>query len=191
MIRSLAPRFLRLTLLLLLSGCVAATPETLFYTLNPVAAPEHIAPDLAVGVVLAEFPAALDQPQIVVRSGENRLKLAEMHRWAGPLSQQFIQTLVENLLHQTGSQRIASAPWEGGFHPDRRVAISLLRLDGARGGEVVLTARWTISNAEREILAVRYSTLQESAEHTFESLVAAESRLVARLAGEIALALKR
>jgi uncharacterized lipoprotein YmbA len=175
--------------LLLCAGCSLSTPSASFYTLSSTAVPANGNSKLAVGVTLTEFPEALDRPQIMLRTGENRLDIEELHRWAGPLEQQLLQVLTENLVRLTGSQRIARFPWEKGFIPDRQLSVAILRFDGAPSGSALLQVRWSLSDAEGQLLHITTATRQEPTGATIESLVAAQSRLVAGLAEEIAEAL--
>ena len=80
-----------LALALSLSGCAGISPPTQFYTLadpgavsSPVA-PASVRSNAAIGVGPLRLPAMLDRPQIVTRKDDNRVDLAEFHRWAGEL----------------------------------------------------------------------------------------------------------
>ena len=181
-------RMFRMSLpaLLLLAGCSWSSPSANFYTLSALATPAVSSSKLSVGVALTEFPDALDRPQIMLRTSENRLEIQELDRWAGPLGHQFLLALTENLVNLTGSQRIAPAPWEPGSAPDRRLSLAILQFDGVPGGTALLRVRWALADAEGKLLLTRTSTLEEPAGGAIESLVAAQSRLVARLAEEIA-----
>lgn len=174
--------------ILLLAGC-ATTPPAAFYTLSTASQPAANPSPLTIGLTLNEFPAALDRPQIMVRDSDNRLSIEELHRWAGPLDQQVLRTLLENLALRTGGQRLEAAPWPADFHPDRRVEISILRFDGHPGERAGLTARWRLNDASGAPLYIHISNFDEPAGDTIETLVAAQSRLLARLAKDIAAAL--
>ncbi len=179
-----------LIILLFAGGCtLLSTPSASFYTLSSEATPTNGSSPLAVGITQTEFPDALDRPQIMLRTSENRLEIQELHRWAGPLDQQLVHTLTENLVRLTGSQHIAPAPWEKGFAPDRKLSVAILRFDGVPLGSALLRVRWTLNDGEGKLLHMQTSTLHEPAGASIESLVAAQSRLVARLAEEIADAL--
>jgi len=182
-------RMTPLLALLLCAGCSMSTPPASFYTLSSAATPVNASSQLAIGITLTEFPDALDRPQIMLRTSENRLEIQELHRWAGQLEGQFLHVLTENLVRLTGSQRIAPAPWEKGFNPDRRLSVSILGFDGIPGGSAQLRVRWSLSDTDGTLLLMKTSSLQEPAGDSIESLVAAQSQLIARLAEEIAAAL--
>ncbi len=179
-------RTLTLLVLLLCAGCSLSSPPANFYTLSSVAVPTDGGSKLAIGVTLTEFPDALDRPQIMLRTSENRLEIQEMHRWAGPLDNQLLHALTENLVRLTGSQRITPAPFEPGFVPERRLAVAILRFDGAPASSALLRVRWSITGPDGQLLHMHTSTLQETTGSTIESLVAAQSQLITRLAEEIA-----
>ncbi len=76
----------------LMSGCIGTSaPVTRFYVLNPLEAGAGTVGDdgrkaaLSVEVAALRLPQYLERPQIVTRSAENRLELAEFHQWGGNL----------------------------------------------------------------------------------------------------------
>ncbi len=182
-------RFRWCCLLLLLAGC-SASPPTAFYTLSTASQPAADPLPLTIGLTLSEFPADLDHPQIMLRISDHRLRLEELHQWASPLEQQVVRTLLENLALQAGSLRLEAFPWPANFRPDRRIAIAILRFDGRPGGQAALNVRWQLSDAQGNVLYKKTGNLDEPAGDTIESLVAAQSRLLARLAAEIAVVIR-
>ncbi len=176
-------------LALLLPGCALNSPPTLFYTLSATAQASNRHSPLSLGVILASFPELADRPQLVVRASENRLLLLERHQWAGSLRRQFLRILSENLEQITGSRQVWPAPWEESLRPDRRLTIDLQRFEGALDQEAIIQASWTIMDQEGKLLHNQSTRLREPAPGSHEELVAAESRLLARLAQELADAL--
>src|SRR5882757_4935 len=83
---------------LLLSGCAESKPAR-FYVLTPLmAAKEATAakgPALGVGPVV--IPQYLDRPEIVTRSSDNRLDLANFDQWGGRFGDNITRALAENL----------------------------------------------------------------------------------------------
>ena len=123
-------RFLQKTSMLvlftafLLTGCGSSPPPVEFYTLNSISAmtPQvnPAAPDqnITIGIGPIEIPEILDRPQIVTRTGPNKLKVDEFNRWAGPLKAGFGQVLAENISLLLATDRVAVYPWEIDFKPD-------------------------------------------------------------------------
>ena len=175
-------RYLRYLLLLGLLGC-STTPPAAFYTLSPgLAAPGTVLP-LSLGLTLSEFPEALDRPQMMLRGGENRLDIQELHRWASPLEGQVRRVLRENLT--TTGARVETYPWPTDFRPERQIRLAITRFDGHPGATVDLQARWTLSAANGTPPMTRTAAYSEPAGDSIETLVATQNRLLERLAVEI------
>lgn len=151
--------------LLLLSSC-AGSPPTQFYVLSAVSAPvpsgASAGQDRAVGVGPVEFPEYLDRPQIVTRTSQNQLSLADFDRWAEPLKDNFTQVLAENLSVLLPSQRVSVYPWKRATVLEYQVLVKVLRFDRAEGGASVLQVRWSLLAGEgRKELLARTSTYSE------------------------------
>jgi uncharacterized lipoprotein YmbA len=75
-------------LLLVLSGCASTEPSR-FYILSSLhgteaeQVQEESEQGIAIGVGPVKIPAHLNRPQIVTRTSQNELKLAEFDKWAG------------------------------------------------------------------------------------------------------------
>src|SRR5512137_2148110 len=80
----------------LLSGC--SSPRVTFYTLNAAATPVAAGPvigSVAIGPVT--LPDLLNRPQLVVRTGVNRVDILETHRWAESLRSEIPRIIAEDL----------------------------------------------------------------------------------------------
>jgi uncharacterized lipoprotein YmbA len=143
--------------LLLVSGC--SSPEPHYYVLADSATAaqrtESAPTDVSVGVGPVEMPEYLDRPQIVTRSGQNELQLAEFDRWAGPLKDNVIQVLAENLRTQLPGNRVAVYPWKRAAGIDYQVTVKILRFDRSIDGDSVLNAHWAILSGDggKELVA--------------------------------------
>ena len=185
-------RFARSTLTMVVAlaagGCLSVSPLPRSYLLSATA-PTSPAPhaSVAVGVGPVRIPAYLDRSSIVVRTGEGEVELSDEHRWAEPLRDGIGRTLAENLSAMIPTDAVAVFPWRTPWTVDYRVAVDILRFDGAPGRSVVLHARWRLLDAAGKELLLRAAVLQESiADSTYAALVAAESRLLAGLSRDIA-----
>jgi len=185
------------TLLLLLSGCaVRGTVPSRFYTLTPLGpdteplseTPEREA-SLGIGPVM--IPDYLDRQQIVTRS-QNNIELSEFNRWAGTLTDNFSRVLSENLSILLSTERVVLFPRRGSAPLDYEIAVDVIRFDGELGGNVYLIARWGIYDTKKEeTLAVRKSSIIEPVgTKGYKALVAAQSRALAGLSRDIAVAVK-
>ncbi len=141
------------------SGCGTTSP-TKFFVLSPAATLPAPAPDgtrvLRLGVGPLDLPEYLDRPQIVTRTANSELRLADDRRWAEPLRDNF-----------TGPEAMTSRPpgYYRGTHVsvvavynqiDYQIIVKVLRFEGDTSGNVTLVARWTIpwrSGKEDPVLA--------------------------------------
>jgi len=175
------------------SGCTRSRPAK-FYLLHPLqeaAAQQQAFTTLSIGVGPVDMPDYLDRPQIVTRVNPGEIRLAEFERWAEPLKENFTRVLGENLSQRLATDRIVIFPWTGAPHIDYRVAVEVIRFDGAPGNAVTLNARWSIIEEEaQKTLAEKKSVISVPAEgQDFGALVAAQSKAVAALSNEIAAAI--
>ena len=178
--------------MLTLAGCGKSAP-THFYSLSSQAPGQAVDAGrcVALGIGPVEFPAYLDRSQIVTRIGENRMHLAEFDQWIEPLRDNFQRALMEDLAGLVCAKPLVSHPWPAGGHPERQVAIQVTRFDGTLGQEAVLRASWTVLDADGKALSWRATDLREQvAGPDHAALAAAQSRLVAKFAAEVAAVLR-
>lgn len=174
--------------LLLAAGC--SSPPTRFFVLapSPGAQPLGVGQDVAVGVGPVEFPEYLDRPQIVTRTGEHELNLADFDRWAEPLKDNATQVLAENLAVLLPSHKIATYPWKRSTPIDYQLAAKVTRFDQTEGGEAVLNVRWRLLNSDggTELFARESLYAERPSGTTVDATVAAMNRCLARFSREIA-----
>ena len=187
--------FLVSILLAGLAACSSASDPTRFYVLGPVdsaAQPARPASgrDLKVGVRQVEMPRYLERSQIVTRASPNRLELAEFHQWGAPLRLAVPALLGENLSRLLPSDQVQVFPWGRAFTPDVQVLVEISRLEGALNADSVLVARWRIYNRTGAEIRTASTKVSEPSGRDYESLVAAQSRLLGALSREIAEALR-
>ena len=179
-------------MLLSLAGCGKSAP-THFYSLNATPQKSDAAPAgpcMSVGVGPVDFPAYLDRSQIVTRSGGNRMHLAEFDQWIETPRENFQRILTENLAGLVCAKPLVTYPWPTGGHPDRQIVIQVARFDGMLGQDTVLRASWSILDADGNNLAWRSNEYRESvAAPDYESLAAAQSKLLEQFAKDVAASL--
>jgi uncharacterized lipoprotein YmbA len=183
----------------LLSGCGSSPPPVEFYTLNslsgmtPQASPAGADQNISIGIGPVEIPDILDRPQIVTRTGPNKLRIDEFHRWAGPLKAGFAQVLAENIALLLATDRVVVYPWEVDFKPHYRIALDIRYFEGQLGKNVVLDVVWRVSGQEsQKIRAVKTSVIKEPVSAPdYDALVAAKSKAITRLSREIAQELRK
>jgi uncharacterized lipoprotein YmbA len=180
--------------MLLLTGCGSSSQRVEFYTLNPLtgmsAEANSPATDqkLSIGVGPVEIPEILDRPQIVTRSGPNKLNIDEFHRWAGPLDARFARVLAENIALLLATDRVAVYPWEIDFKPHYRIALDIRYFEGQLGENVLLDVVWRVSGQDSQMIqAVKTSVIKEPVSAPdYDALVAAKSEAITHLSRQIA-----
>ena len=185
-------------LLTSVGGC-ASSPPSDFFILTPMAETAEKASTKApaetfpLGVGPVKVPEYLNRAQIVTRAGPNRLDVNEFHRWGGSFAPNISRVVAQNLSILLGSDEVFAFPSDDATDPRYRVVISITRLDGSLGGEVVLDARWIIAGPKRRAqLDAGRSLLREATRGSdYEDYVAAQSRALAALSQEIAAAIRR
>ncbi len=170
---------------MLLAGC--GTGQKHYYVLTadgPV--PSGGGRGIGVGpVILAEY---LDRSNLVIQQGPNQLAVAEDHRWAGELSSSIARVTAANLGRRLGSGNVHTYPWHGDDGIRVQVTLDIRQLHAAEDGYAVIEAGWrAYALPERRMITSRTFVDREPLESDgYQALVAAKSRLLSRLAGEIA-----
>jgi uncharacterized lipoprotein YmbA len=182
-------------LLVFLGGCLGSSPPSRFYLLSPLSSAEPlpgVRSEMAIGIGPVVLPEYLNRTQIVTRTGDHRLQLAEFDRWAEPLTRNFGRVLMMNLSTFLSTGLIAPHPWNRSTPIDYQVVVHVVRFDAGEDGMASLRARWSIvEGAERKFLEVRKSNLREPIDDDgYQATVASMSRLVGALSLEIAEAIR-
>jgi uncharacterized lipoprotein YmbA len=180
----------------LAAGC-ASVPPTRFYVVTPLAVPGPVtrAPGPGVVVAAVRLPEYLERPQLVTRSGDNRLQMEEFHQWGGNLAKDLTRVMAENLSLLLGSDAVVAAPHTLRMRPDFRIEVEVLRFERAGDGRVHLTAKWWLQRgADGSPLASPTTTLASEPlpeEASAELTVAAMSGVYGELSRVIAQAVSR
>ena len=134
-----------IALFLLLTACGTTVPAK-YYLLTPAGggATGASGKQLLISVGPVTLPAYLDRSQIVTRSGNAELDLADGQRWAEPLQQNFSRVLAEDLYGLLGAGKVIVWPAREPAAVDYRVAVDVERFDCNDQGEAILTASWSI-----------------------------------------------
>jgi uncharacterized lipoprotein YmbA len=181
-----------------LPGCGTSAP-TRFYVLSPMPASDEgsqVVLDercLAIGIGPVTLPQYLERPQIVTRLSSNEMRLADFDQWAEPLKDNFTRVMAENLSALLCADAMAIFPWTGSTPVDYQVQVEVIRLDGALGGEVVMTARWAIMGEDsRKLLYTTTSSYRApvAASDDYSTFVAAQSRLLEKYSQDVAEAIR-
>ncbi len=179
-----------------LGACGGASVPSHYYVLSPSAAPASpgaTASGPAVELARVAVPDYLNQPSIVTRSQANEVQRAEYDRWAGPLGDEIVRTLSENLSLTLPTDRL----FVGGARPatpaDFVVDVDIVTFERDAAGTVHLIARWSVFRDDgKELVAMHRSVYQQAAGGTdYASTAAAMSRALGDLSVDIANAIKK
>lgn len=177
---------------LLLSGCTDSKPSR-FYVLTPLAATTDTGgkgPALGVGPVV--IPQYLDRPEIVTRSSDNQLQLAEFDQWGGRIGDNITRALAENLSGILKTDRVSIYPWTDSSALTDQITVDITQFERDPSGAVTLTAFWNIADAQSgKILFSGRSNIQKpvgasAGGDTYGAIAAAMSEALASLSQEIA-----
>jgi len=188
--------------LVIMGGCALMGKGTQHPTKNYVlhslygeeTLPQPVANLTDIGILVGPVKMALylDRSDIVIRDGQNQVKLADFAQWAGPLQENFSRTLAENLSVLLSTDRVGIFPGTQAQLFDYNVAVDVNQFDGLPGGKTHLRARWVILDKSRKkVIFEKHSVLsQPTANDSIEAMIASQSRTVADLSREIAEAIK-
>ncbi len=187
-------RLVGLILLFALAGFGAgcASQPARFYTLTPTAEPAQVQENYSVAVGPIYVPPAVDRPQLVMNTGLNEVKIDEFNRWASPLQTEIAWTVAENVGRKLGIRMVGVYPQgTAGVGASYRVMIDVVRFESSPGQNVSLDALWTVRGPKEKGSRAGRTTLTERvADGSTAGLVAAHSRALGRLSGEVAEAIR-
>jgi uncharacterized lipoprotein YmbA len=181
----------KLAILFAIAGCASSPPER-FYALSgasPQARVSVAAYTAVVGPVTV--PALVDRPQMVLRTGVDRVVLAEQSRWAEPLKDGITRVLADDLAQQLGDVRVAAYPESAARDLDFEVWVDVRRFDSLPGDSAVIDAYWTIRDADSRTLKRGRSLVSARVSgESHDALVAAHDRALMDVSRDIAAALR-
>ncbi|HOF04282.1 MAG TPA: PqiC family protein [Syntrophales bacterium] len=174
----------------LTAGCGASLAPQL-YSLNPVAKPAGPAMNISVTVGPVSVPDAVDRPQLVLNIAPNQLRVDEFNRWSAPLKGDIARVVAENLAVLLGSPYVAVFPRTVSLSPAYRVTIDVVRFESVPGEAVRMNALWAVRATADGTVRQGGATLQEPLRGAAPAdLVAAHSRMLGVLSGDIAAAIR-
>ena len=171
--------------LALVAGCGSVPPpryHSLMQAPTPTARPVAPTGSLAWEVLPVAVPAAVDQPQWVVRTVDGSLTVLEQERWIAPLGEEVRAAVADRLTQELGVSTVSADPrkrW--------RVRIDVTRFDSTPGREARLEANWTLSSDGEAAAALRChgKFVQTLAENGYLVLAKGHQQAVAQLADVI------
>ncbi len=177
-------------------GCLGprADPSTFFVITATVGLETSAAPLAAtLGLGPLTLPGYLDRSELVTRLSENQLAVSEIERWAEPFPDNVLRAVSDNLVRLLRPDDYVTYPWYESSQVDYGIAVDVGRFEADSTGAVTLAADWRITSGNPGVTLYRGASLiQENASGaTTDESVAAQSRALARLCDEIAVAVRR
>lgn len=183
-------RALALAAALLASACFGGGAAPRFFALSSAssAAPLGRYPELGLAVGPVDVPRYLDRPEIVSRDGENRLIVADDHRWAGSLRSDIQRVVADELGRLLGTARVVTYPDQPRFPARYRVLLDVREFEAVSDANVRLRIRWTIAAVpDGHALAVEESVVERPLGSSgYDAIVSAESAGLIELTQQIA-----
>lgn len=181
-------RLLLLALITFLASC--AEPKS-FYVLS-AEGPAPGGGGTGVGVGPVSLAGYLDRPNLVFQESGNRMSVAESHRWAGDLEENIARVTATNLGRRLGTGNVRVYPWGSDTELRYQVSLDIRQLHATADGDAVLDAAWRVYSLpdRRMVVSKSWSGTEPLKVDGYEEMAAAESRLLARLASEIAATLR-
>lgn len=168
------------------SGCGSSKPVR-YYVLSSIDRPMAKAPGGGVGGIIGvgpvRLPSYLDRQQIVSRTSDNSVKLAQFDRWAELLKDSVPRIVTANLAALLPDDRVVLYPRRTSTVVDCKVAIDIQRFDGVVSGEATLDAEWSLSCGAHRT-ATRFVLPVDGA--TYDALARTQSQLLQALSEAIA-----
>jgi len=185
---------LAIVLALAVSACsLGGGSKETFYVLSgpdsPAPAPRADALAIAVGPVVV--PDAVDRAPMVLANTANNVDLSEEHRWAEPLKTAIPRIVGEHLMRLLNTQRVTTSRLGTGSEVDYRVALEVQRFDSSLTQGAAIDVLWTITGKRANPARTGRSSVRETAAAaTPEGVAAAHSRALAKVAADIAAAMR-
>lgn len=180
-----------------LAGC-GSSPPVRFYTLQPApqAAPTNVPRvDYQIELAPVTVPQQADQPQIMLREGQNNGALTPLYsdRWSAPLGNEIGSALTDTLTRTLGALNMQTLSPAKDV-PVWRIQVDVQRFDMVEGGPARLDATWRVRpiNVKNGRALICGSVVQVPADqiNVVGSLVQAQQQAVVLLADTIASAIE-
>ena len=184
---------------LLLAGCASAPPDHFYSLSNGIGASSaaadraasgtSAAPPYYIEVQAVSVPQQVARSQLVVTQGAGRVDLLEQERWSAPLASEIGQALSQAVTGELGVIDVFRTPT-----PDQaqiyRISTNVQRFESAPGQYALMDAVWSVrAVGGAQVLTCR-TIASEPVAAGYDALVAGHRRAVARLAADIAKAIR-
>src|SRR5258706_1891837 len=167
----------------------SSTPPHHFYVLDAISAAGKQGSNLSVLVGPVTIPERINRPEFVLSRNDGEVMFDENHRWASPLQDGLADAIAGDLAAQLGSQHVVTSRYEGEAIK-YRVKIAVQQFRSRLADHALLEAHWFVRRDDGAIRLRRSNVREIVHGEDFAALVAAHSRAVSRMSGEIAEAIR-
>ena len=169
---------------ILLTACGGKQIEPSYYLLRPAVAPEsrQMSPsdDFALGkITIAPY---LDQPGLMLKTGDGEIRPAKHHLWAEPMYEGVHSFLVKEISRAKGEDILPAKLKREAIAVEVRVE----ELHGTADGRAVLVGYWWLRRNSEVLAAYQFSESKDLTGDGYKALVQAERALLTQLAERIA-----
>ena len=173
-----------------IAGC-GSSPKTNFYTLTALAPAARTESNASYRVAIGPvtLPDGIDRPQLVLRTGANRMSIAEFERWVGPPKDEIARAIADNLTQLLNGASVFTYP-HGADDADLRVQVDVQRFDSVLGEAASIEVLWQVRPAKGEPKTGRSAVREPAPSGGYDALVAAHSRALAAVSRDIAAAIQ-
>jgi uncharacterized lipoprotein YmbA len=172
-----------LTAVVLFSSCA----ETRSFYVLTADGPVPSGGGIGIGVGPVSLAEYIDRPNLVVAENANQLGIAENHRWAGDPAASIARVTAANIGRRMKTGNVRGYPWKNDEGITYQITLDIRQLHGGADGYAVIETGWRVhSLPDRKIIAARTFVDREPLQTgDYQALVAAQSRLLSRLADDI------
>jgi uncharacterized lipoprotein YmbA len=175
------------TLALALAACASAPPMHYYTLVTPAATPasSSASAPLRFELLPVRIPAQVDQPQLVVRQGEQGVALLNGERWIAPLADEVHSALSADLMQALPGQNVSGLPADG--KPVLRITLDMRRFDSLPGSYALIDAAWSLRLSQPGNGATVACTTQirQPVGAGYDALVQGHQQALQRLAEQI------
>ncbi|MFI3198082.1 MAG: PqiC family protein [Methylococcaceae bacterium] len=157
----------------------------------PATANTAIAKKRLIGIGPLSLPALIERRQIVTRTENNGIQIAEFDLWAAPLKDNVLAVLSKNVGTLQPNAIVRTYPWNAFGDVDYRVIVDISRFDTQLGKSANLEASWAIMEEKNHTIVSNGQTniKQPLNDATYNSAAQALSKLLSDFSQQLSLAL--
>jgi uncharacterized lipoprotein YmbA len=186
-------RAIALVAVALLAGC-GSSPETHYYTLDPVSGTgnNRVAIATPVTVAAVHLPASLDRREMIRQTGQNAVNISEEDRWVSPLGGLTRRVLTQDLAAYLPKDMVV-LPDSPAPPRTAQIVVSIAQFAPDAAGQVTLDGSWALLEGGSGNLIMRRTVRFESpaAARDASGQASAMSALLGQLAEQIAGSLQK